>query len=208
MPKNKPQKKTDGLRQVPLLIFHRTWQREFTVLEDFILHAIEMKGGCSDKEIADALCLEEADVTIILDDEDGIEGVQGDESRRTLSDGFSRMADSIIVVGRWQKGKMPPKNIKEIDVDDDITAFLARLPPVIHSNLSQEQRGWCKAGWAKVYRFAVLEMADEKKQSYRCGKIAVPESLHHALNKFFPSQKPKQQEKGKKGKKKKKGKRP
>ncbi len=63
---------------------------KFTLLEDFILRVLEEKQGCSDKEIANTLCMQPDEIEIIIDD-DGLKGlVQGDFSRRTLKEGFTR----------------------------------------------------------------------------------------------------------------------
>ena len=72
------------------------WKIKFTLLEDYILKAIEEKKGCSDNEIAEILCLKAEDVSFIISDNGIIDYVQGDSSRRTLISNFTRMEFSII----------------------------------------------------------------------------------------------------------------
>lgn len=185
MPKNKPRPESGKTRTRDILLFR--WA-EFTVLEDFILRVIESKGGCSDKEIANVLCLAAEDVTITIDGSKAFVNVQGDKSRRTLADTSSRKEpDGIAVVAfqGGQNGDKPPKAL-QAEEDADIAKLLSKAPDADDADLSHEQRKWRDAKKARVYRLAVTVTDRKDKRIYRCGDDEIPPSMLQALGGFFP----------------------
>ena len=191
MAKNKNQEHPVGIRKREILIFRWPRKKEFTVLEDFILRVIESKSGCSDKEIARVLCLDEEDVAVVLDDNDALDGVQGDASRRTLADSFSRNEPDGIAVaapeGQGGKNKnkyKPPQEIPE--AGEDVVALLEKAQRADGAKISSEQLKWRNARKARVYRLAVTVTDNGSKRDFRCGGGEIPPSMLKVLGGFFP----------------------
>lgn len=166
------------------------WARKrFTVLEDFILRVIEDKGGCSDQEIADVLCLDKEDIAVVLDDIAEMKCVQGDDSHRTLADGFTREQPDGIAVVAWQWGKNkkspPPKEGAEFDADADIIALLGKAPRARDADLSDKQSQWREDKQAKMYRLTVTVTGDKDKPDYHWRKTKIPPSMLKVLGGFF-----------------------
>ena len=189
MAKNKNQEHLGGIRKREILLFRWPRKKEFTVLEDFILRVIESKSGCSDKEIARVLCLDEEDVAAVLDGNDALDGVQGDASRRTLADSFSRNEPDGIAVaapeGQGRKNKYKqPQEIPE--AGEDAVALLEKAQRADDAKLSSEQLKWRNTRKAQVYRLTVTVTDNGDKRDFRCGDDKIPPSMLKVLGGFFP----------------------
>ena len=191
---SKKQSKTikQHARSERIVAFFR-WQRkkDFTVLEDFILRVIELKGPCSDSEIAKILCLEEFDISIILDSKDGYKyagDIQGDKSRRSLCDGFSRdLSDGIAMVTEQSKKIIEIDNEKEEIADlEEICSFLEeKTEKNVNDKFSKEINKFRKEKNAKVYCLKISYLYNAQEADYRCGDVAVPQVAHKYMDKIL-----------------------
>ena len=80
-------------------VYRQPRDKQFTVLEDFVLRVLEQGLGKSDEEIAQILCLEAADIDSIIASDALKTEVEGDASRRSLPDNFTRQDPDDIDLG-------------------------------------------------------------------------------------------------------------
>ena len=67
------------------------WHIEFTLLEEYIVKILGKMHHCSDEQISQILGIEPEDVDSVVRDNGLHNYVQGDNSRRTLIDDFTKM---------------------------------------------------------------------------------------------------------------------
>ena len=148
-------------------------QKEYTVLEDFALRILEKKGACNDLKIAEILCLKESDIAVIMRDLEKAypNDVQGDSSRRSLCNNFSRNLPSgvaIAVVGQ----KKEPKKIEDItgDQNEEIIKFLDQFRDRIE--FGGRHQKFCRNLNAKRYILKISFYYGREDAEFRCEDIA------------------------------------
>ena len=88
---SKPTKNGKGNKTEQEESYLLVWNIEFTLLEKYIVKILEKKSNCSDEQISQILGIEPKDVGPIVSDCGLRPYVQGDSSRRTLIDDFTKM---------------------------------------------------------------------------------------------------------------------
>ena len=175
-----------GRGEAEVSMFRWPQEKKFTVLEDFVLKVIESGLGNSDEEIARALCLEPADIALIVEDGFLKEEIESDDSRRSLPDNFTRRApDGVALVD--PKGKNPPS---EIEGGDSALADVIKLAdasghPANWNGLSKERRKWMKEARASIFALSIDAFRyNDKKCLFFCGGQPVPPVLNEPLSKL------------------------
>lgn len=192
MAKKKSVKNNISCRSV--IFFRWKKKKEFTVLEDFVVQILEQKGALSDAEIARILCLEEGDVADIIDDSrnEYEDDIQGDESRRSLCDGFSRELPDGIAVAVGGKGKDKSKD-EPIEIDNTegaMAAFLDRCSGTEKNNRLNSDfkkfRKFRKEKNAKTYELKIsYNFNDSANPDFRYNEIPLPEQAHKEMRKLL-----------------------
>ncbi len=186
--KNKTVANNGSVRNVKFFRWEKA--KEFTVMEDFVLQILEQKGALSDAEIARILCLDEGDVADIVGDlhKAYSDDVQGDDSRRSLCDGFSRKLPDGIAVAAGNSAPM--------EMDDDekttMTDFLGKCAGTAeNAKLNSRCEKFQKEKRAKIYSLKMsFNFNDKENPGFRCGDICLPEDAHNALKRLlFPKPK-------------------
>ena len=191
MAKEKSVKNNPSSRRV---IFFR-WEetKEYTVLEDFVVKSIELKDALSDVEIANILCLEEDDISHIIGDlsKKYPNDVQGDDSRRSLCDGFSRKLPDGIAVAVAKSDKIVKMKEENAEMVADFLDKLSGAGGNIKLNSACENFKESKN--ARIYvREISYNYNDEENPEFRCGDILLPEEAHGIMKGLlFSNKKPK-----------------
>lgn len=175
----------------PVVFFHWRKDKEFTVLEEFVLRVIEEQDALSDKEIADILCLEEEDITVIIEHiETEYPGdIQGDPSRRTLREGFSRKLPDCFAVEI--KGDAAPK-FDFLDSSGEFADFLAQFKDnIVKPKLAKNQEKFRQDNKAEVYLMDLSFDYNHEPPDFRYGNIPIPEFAHPYLTKLLKKKKKK-----------------
>ena len=173
-----------GRRSRPVWFFRWKRRKDFTMLEDAVIRAIEIKGALSDEEIAAALCLEAGDVAIVLHslDKEYQGDVQGDFSRRSLCDDFSRDLPNGFAVVATKKNK----NLQEFSDDDgEMDNFLNELRESPAGECPEEIAKFIKE--QKECRCFVAEVSfceNGEEPDFRCDNKPIPAAARPALEKL------------------------
>lgn len=163
------------------------YPRRFTVLEDFALRILEKQGGASDEEIARILCLDADDIPIILEEFMDAKEVQGDDSRRTLGDSFSRQA---VVVSCVAGSRSSDADEAVLNCTSEIAAFLERYGNPGSDRLSPKQKKkWKLEDDSEDICTLDIVYPLSKNADFQCGGESVPEAMHSALSKILPPKK-------------------
>lgn len=163
------------------------WQQDkkFTVLEDFVLKALERQLGCSDEEIARVLCLEPEDIDAIVGDGMLKEEIDGDSSRRTLPDDFTRRAPDAVALA--VAGKTPPP---EIEGGESARAGVLELLNTFgrgagRDNQSKKRKEWMQESGARQLVLPVSAFRyNDGEWVFLCGGEVVPPVLNGPLSKL------------------------
>lgn len=157
-------------------------RKNYTAPEEFVLRVLEQQGACADSEIAEILCLAESDVAVLICDmEEAYPGdVQGDSSRRSLCDGFSRDLPNGIAVS-FGKQKKPKELFNE---SGEMSVFLDQFHDCVQTGGKHEQ--FRRGQKVQRYLLKISFKHDADEPDFRCRDIAVPESACAAMKMLLP----------------------
>lgn len=175
----------------PVVFFHWEKDKEFTVLEEFVLRAIETQRSLDPQEllpdlkIADILCLEEKDIFIIIEHiKTKYPGdIQGDPSHRSLREGFSRKLPDCFAVAIANKSTYPIGDFS--DSSEIFADFLAQSQDnqdnTAKPKLAEKREEFRREREAKAYHTVISYNLDRESPDFHCGDIPVPEVAHPYL---------------------------
>lgn len=163
-------------------LFRWPKSKEFTILEDFVLKVIERNLGNSDEEIAYILCLEPQDIQSIISDV-GLKGeIQGDSSRRTLPDDFTRKTLDGIAFAKEKK--IPPP---EITGEEQLRAEALELISTFGRNVgrkgvSKARKDWMQKNSVCSFSLPLLAFCYSEQWIFLCGGQPIPQILSIPLS--------------------------
>lgn len=173
----------DGQKSNRRINIYRWQQRkEFTALEAAIIEILKQKGALSNEKIANIFCLQAEDVSIIVKDinREYEDTVQGDFSRYSLCNDFSRDLPDGIAIGK-EKNDKPARVIP--DSFEDV-AFLDRL--MESGKLPQSGKfddNFREVHKAKVFSLEVTYNPNDEDTTFRCGNFKMLDSFRYILEK-------------------------
>ena len=160
-------------------------ERQFTVLEDFILKVIENDLGSSDEEIAHVLCLEPRDVGFIINYGDLKKAIEEDSSHRVLRNGFAReMLDGIAFV---DEDETPPPEIEGGNKNrKELLEWMYELGRSTgRTDQSKERKIWMEENSARIIVLTISVFYYNNEQKiFSCDGKLVPSLLKRKLSKL------------------------